>query len=426
MILNNSFDLKVRTIKFRGEEVNLYFATSLVKDSMIAYMIDGINEASGLTFKDCINNGDVQRQDDPKLQYYAVCSGCTLITYRDENYILETRMYPARSVEEPQTEKSVRGAKDGFTESILTCAGLIRRRIKTMDLHLELISIGGQNKIDTCLCYLDSKVDQKLLNEIKAELNAITNNQLVMSDRAVEELLFKQGYNPFPLVRYSERPDVVSTHILHGRIALICDTSSSVMMLPTSLFDLLEHVEEHRQTPLIGTSIRLLRYFSVFISVYLVPIWLAILSTKPESSFDEFIIQILILEVSVEVLRLATIHIPTAISNAMGVVAAILLGQFAIDLGVFSEEVLLFGALGNICGFATPNYELSLTNKYVKVVMILALYLFKLPGIIIFNIILWIYLARLKVFGYHYIYPLWPLNLKDLFNHIVRKPKPKQ
>lgn len=233
-----------------------------------------------------------------------------------------------------------------------------------------------------------------------------------MSDRAIEELILKQGYNPFPLVRYSERPDIVATHIQHGYIAIICDTSSSVLMLPTTLFEILEHVEEHRQTPLIGTFIRLIRLSAVLLSIYLVPIWILTVSYL---KWDyTFFIQILLVELSIELLRIATIHTPESVSNAMGLIAALLLGEFAIDLGFFSEEILLFCAVGSMGGFATPNYELSLTNKYIKVMMIITIMFFNIYGFVVFNLILWIYLAHLKPLGMSYLYPLYPLDIKAL------------
>ena len=143
-----------------------------------------------------------------------------------------------------------------------------------------------------------------------------------------------------------KEPDIVATHIQHGYIAILCDTSSSVLMLPTTIFEILEHVEEHRQTPLIGTFIRLIRLSAVLLSIYLVPIWALAVSFM---QWDwTFFVQILLVELSIELLRIATIHTPESISNAMGLIAALLLGQFAIDLGFFSEEILLFCAVGSL------------------------------------------------------------------------------
>lgn len=370
MINNNpSFDLNTRTLDFENEKVTINYVSSLCSDDLIAYLVEGITNHRGETLKDCLNNGDVKDEPDYQKAMYSMLTGCAMISYRDKTYVLDTRHFPSRSVEEPETEKSVRGSKDGFNESMLTCAGLIRRRIRTIDLVMNKQTIGKNNPLDVCLCYLDSTVDQTMLETVLQRIKEIKNEDLVMSDRAVEEMILDQGYNPFPLVRYSERPDVVATHILHGHIAIICDTSSSVMMLPTTLFEILEHVEEHRQTPIIGTFIRLIRCSAVLISIYLVPLWLLLTS---KGTIDlVFLGQVLLVELAIELLRIATIHTPTSLSNAMGMIAAVLLGQFAIDLGIFSEEILLFCAIGDVGGFATPNYELSLTNKYLKIFLII-------------------------------------------------------
>lgn len=421
MINTTSFDINHRMLDFRGETADLYFVSSLVGDDQIAYLVEGITNDKGKTFKDCLNNGDVSTPNAPDKEEYALLTGNTLVKYQGITYVVDTRMYPSRSIQEPETEKSVRGSKDGFNESLLTSVGLIRRRIRTMDLTFQAIDVGGTNKLNIAVCYLEKKVDKKLLEQVLARIHKVHANDLVMSDRAIEELILQQKYNPFPLVRYSERPDVVSTHIMHGHIAIICDTSSSVMMLPATLFEILEHVEEHRQTPLIGTFIRLIRCGAVALSVYLVPVW--ILFFISEGIDTTFIWQIIAVELAIELLRIATIHTPTSLSNAMGVIAAVLLGQFAIDLGFFSEEILLFCALGNVCGFATPNYELSLTNKYIKLMMMFSILFFNVYGFIIFNVALIIYMMSIRPFGYSYLYPLYPLNVKELWNFIIRKPK---
>ena len=212
-----------------------------------------------------------------------------------------------------------------------------------------------------------------------------------------------------------------ATHIQHGYIAILCDTSSSVVMLPTTLFEILEHVEEHRQTPLIGTFIRLIRMAAVFLSIYLVPIF-ALCSSFLKWDYS-FFIQILIVELSIELLRIATVHTPQSLSNAMGLIAAILLGEFAIQLGFFSESILMFCAIGTVGGFATPNYELSLTNKYIKVMMIFCMMFFNVYGFIVFNLIVWIALARIKTFGVSYLYPLYPFHGRELLRFFIRQPQ---
>ena len=304
---------------------------------------------------------------------------------------------------------------------ILNNTGLIRRRIRSPELCFHLTTMGTQNPIDIAVAYLEDKVDRQVLQQLLTRISQVQTQEFIMTDRAIEEVLLNQGYNPFPLVRYSERPDIVATHIQHGYIAIICDTSSSIVMLPTTLFEILEHVEEHRQTPLIGTFIRFIRMTAVFLSIYLVPIF-ALSSSFLQWDYS-FFIQILIMELSIELLRIATVHTPQSLSNAMGLIAAILLGEFAIQLGFFSEDILMFCAIGTVGGFATPNYELSLTNKYIKIMMIISVMLLNIYGFILFNLIFWISLARIKTFGVSYLYPLYPFHGKELLRFFIRQPK---
>lgn len=418
MMKNPSFDLNQRYLDYRGRKIEIDYVSSLCSDDLIAYLVEGIVNDRGETLKDCLNNGDVKEENNPEVYQYDLLCGCAIVKDGQHVYVLDTRHFPSRSIEQPDTEKSVRGSKDGFNETLLNCVGLIRRRIRTLDLVMDKQSVGIYNKMDICVCYLKSRVDQTMLDEILHRIKNLKNDDLIMSDRALEELIFDQGYNPFPLVRYSERPDIVATHIMHGYIAIICDTSSSVMMLPTTLFEILEHVEEHRQTPIIGTCIRLIRCASVFLSLYLVPIWMLLSSTNLTKVY-----QILLVELAIELLRIATIHTPDSISNAMGMIAAVLLGQFAIDLGMFSAEILLYCAIGNVCGFATPNYELSLTNKYLKIVMIILVGLFGIIGFILFQIVMYGFLIYLRPFGFSYLYPLIPFDGKKLGQFLIRKPK---
>lgn len=419
--MNKSFDINVRYLDFNGRKIEINYISSLCSDELIAYLVEGISHGCSSYLKDCLNNGDVKEVNDKEKYEYALLTGCAVVKDGKTVYVLDTRHYPSRSIDEPETEKSVRGSKDGFNENLLNCTGLIRRRIRTMDLVMEKMTIGASSKLDICLCYLDSKIDKTMLANIKQRLQAIKNEDLIMSDRALEELLLEQSYNPFPLVRYSERPDIVSSHIQHGFLAIICDTSSSVMMLPTTLFEILEHVEEHRQTPIIGTFIRLIRFTSVILSIYLVPIWMLI---RNNGLLDiKTLFSIVLVELAIELLRIATIHTPDSISNTMGMIAAILLGEFAIDLGFFSGEILLMVAIGEVCGFATPNYELSLTNKYIKLLMIIISGIFGWLGFVVYQIVMYCYLLSLRPFGFSYLYPLVPFNGKDLWRFIIRKPK---
>ncbi len=432
--MKQSFDYNERFLTSGKWVYHLQFISSLVNDELISNICAGlalIKKPEHLT--DNFFNGSISKVESEKDIDLAILSGNIIIDVDHHYFVVDVRKYPTRSIAEPETEKSVRGAKDGFNESLLTNVGLIRRRIRNSSLTFQKLSVGSLAPIDVCLCYLEDKCNEDLRNEIIRRVNDISTKDLIMSDRALEELLIKQVYNPFPLVRYSERPDIVSTHIIKGNVAIITDTSSSVMMLPTTLSDILEHVEEHRQVPIIGTLIRLVRIFAIFLSVYLVPLWILstvygnkdifLLAKVQGISYNMLIMQIFVVELAIELLRIATIHTPTGLSSAMGMIAAVLLGQMAIDLGLFIPEILLYCAISNVGSFATPNYELSLGNKYIKLAMILAIWAFKGYGFILFNFFFLLFLINLKILNVSYMYPFCPFDHQEVIRFFIRSPK---
>lgn len=435
--MKESFDFNERIITSGKYDYRLQFVSSLVNDNLISNICAGIaliSEPKNLT--DNFFNGSLSKVEDLSLVNLAILSGNVVIKVESNYYELDVRKYPSRSINEPETEKSIRGAKDGFNESILTNVGLIRRRIRNPSLTFKKQTIGNLAPIDICLCYIDEICNQSLKEEVENRIKTISTRDLVMSDRALEEMLLKQVYNPFPLVRYSERPDIVASHLVNGNMAIITDTSSSVMMLPTNLPEILEHVEEHRQVPIIGTMIRLVRLLAVFLSVYLVPLWVLstiygnkdifLLASVDHMNFNLLMMQVFIVEIAIELLRIATIHTPTGLSSAMGMIAALLLGQMAIDLGLFIPEILLYCAISNVGSFATPNYELSLSNKYIKLGMLLFIWLFKNYGFVVYNFCFLLFLMNIKLFGVYYIYPFCPFNYKDMIYFFIRKPKSKR
>lgn len=430
--MNPSFDISQRTFTFHGHQLLLTYVTSLTDTLYLNQLIAGL-----LLFEkkeDLLNgliNGSIEVTKDHSRQEKMLLSGCSVITYEKSFYILETRSYPGRSISSPDTEKTVRGAKDGFSENIILNVGLIRRRIRDPNLVMAMMEVGKISRSDVCLAYLDHLVDHKILAQVQNKLQNLAIDELTMSDRALEELLLNQGYHLFPFVRYCERPDIVATHLMQGGIALIVDTSSSVILLPITLIDLLEHVEEHREAPLIGTIFRLIRLIAVLISIYLVPLWLSVIQTGEVSlrlfvtpeNMDYIVGQVFLVEGAIELLRLATIYTPSALSSAMGLIAAILVGQMAIDLGMFTPEVLLYAAISNVAGYATPNYELGNTNKVLKWLLIISVAIFGRYGLILGHFTILFYLAHLKILGCSYFYPLIPFDLKALLSYLVRFPK---
>ena len=193
--MNDSYDLKQRTLNFRGRLIHLYFLASLSNDTLISRLVEGIENNQGKDLENCLNMGDVeivQTNDIKKIQYALMSGNCALFD-GETTYVMDTKNYPNRSIEEPDTEKSVRGAKDGFNESILNNTGLLRRRIKSAELCFHKETIGISNPIDIAVVYLQDKVDQSVLKQILERIQTIHAQEFIMSDRALEEALMDQG-----------------------------------------------------------------------------------------------------------------------------------------------------------------------------------------------------------------------------------------
>ncbi len=349
-------------------------------------------------------------------------------------FIIDVRSYPGRQPEEPDNEKVIRGARDGFTENIIINTALVRRRLRTEDLRFEMHQTTVNGKTDIAIAFIQGAASEKNLTYIRERLDKIIHDGLTMTDKSLEEFLFKQRFHPMPFVRFTERPDTCAAHLFEGHIAIMVDTSPSVILVPVSLFHHLQHAEEYRQAPLIGTFVRLIRFIGAGLSLVLLPFWY-LLATE-QHYFPDFLsyigpndigevpllVQLLIADVGIEILRMAAIHTPTPMSTAMGLVAAIVIGQVAIDVGLFTPEVVLYVAVSAIFTFAIPSYELSITTKVFRVCILLSTAILGAPGFFMSVAVLFYYLCSLRPMGVPYLWPAVPFFPSAMMRVLIRFP----
>lgn len=438
-----SFDVGVRKIFVLKKELQLYYCTGLCDSEFIIMIYRELMDMdhghrSPSKVKDLVHNHLAHQQVElTKSLDEAVdrmLSGLIVIFVdgEEEAFVVDVRSYPGRSPEEPDIEKVVRGARDGYTENIIINTALTRRRIRDERLRHEIMQVGERSKTDVCLSYIQDVADPGLVDLIRQELSSIDIDGIPMADKTIEEFIVKQGWNPFPLVRYTERPDVAAQHLMEGHVLIITDTSPSVIITPTTLFHHVQHAEEYRQTPFIGAFLRWTRFTGMLASVFLVPMWL-LFSMEKEllPPFIDFIgpnkttniplfLQIVFAEIGIDILRLAAIHTPSALSTAMGLIAAVLIGQIAIDVGLFVPEVILYVAIAAIGSFSTPSYELSIANKVLRLFLIVMVMLFKVPGFVIGFTIMIIYMSTIKNLNTPYLWPLIPFNPKAFMQIVIR------
>ncbi|NPC93135.1 spore germination protein [Bacillus sp. WMMC1349] len=443
-----SFDLGVRKFFILDREIQLYYVNGLCDTQYIIHLLRELVHLNDLErqssepekiVENRLLNQQVSKVETLDEAVDQVLSGLIVIIVEETGFafVVDVRSYPGRTPEEPDTEKVVRGARDGFVENIVVNTSLIRRRIRDERLRYKMLHIGERSKTDICLCYLEDVADSDLVDILKKEIENVKIDGLPMSDKSVEEFIVGQGFNPFPLVRFTERADVAASHILEGHVIIIVDTSPSVIITPTTLFHHVQHAEEYRQTPAVGTFLRWVRFFGIFASTFLLPLWLLFViqpSLLPEglsyiglndkNYHIPIIMQIFLADLGVEFLRMAAIHTPTALSTAMGLIAAVLIGDIAINVGLFSPEVILYVALSAIGAYTTPSYELSLANKMVKLVMLILVALFKVEGFIIGLTITTLAMASIRSLRTPYLWPFIPFNGKAFWNILVRTSVP--
>lgn len=445
--LGTSFDIGVRKFKILHKEVQLYFLNGLCDTQFIIEILKELvnmneREEASLKLDQIIENRLVHQQVSKiKTLDEAVdnlLSGLIVIFIEGDTnaLVIDVRSYPGRTPQEPDTEKVVRGSRDGYVENIIVNTGLTRRRIRDERLRFEMLKVGERSKTDVCVAYIEDVADPGLIKIIKKELKAIETDGLTMADKTIEEFLIKQGYNPFPLVRYTERPDVAASHLLEGHVLIMVDTSPSVIITPTTYFHHVQHVEEYRQNPAVGTMVRWVRYLGIFASLFLLPFWYLLVQHPEllpaeidfigpnERTHVPMILQLFIADIGIEFLRMAAIHTPTPLSTAMGLIAAVLIGQIAIDVGLFVPEVILYVSISAIGSFATPSYELSMANKISRLLLLATVAIFKIPGFIIGFTLYILLLVGIRSLNTPYLWPFIPFDPGAFLKILIRPSVP--
>ncbi len=439
---DETFDVEARTVHLWNMPTLLIYINGLVDDQGLLTLLTRMqwNEVQedleeSEQFLSYFPFQSVTAVEDRDTMLTTILTGQpAFITPSGYAFTIDMRAYPGRQPEEPDIEKVIRGSRDGFTESLIQNTALIRRRLRTEDLRFEVHKMTVNGKTDVAISFIQGAVNAEHLAYIRTRLDEVVHDGLTMTDKSLEEFLFKQRFHPMPFVRYTERPDICAAHLLEGHIAIIVDTSPSVILVPITLFYHLQHAEEFRQAPLIGTFVRMVRFFGALLSLVLLPFWflvateqhylpdfLSYIGPKDIGEIPLFL-QLFMADIGIEVLRMAAIHTPTPLSTAMGLVAAIVIGQVAIDVGLFTPEVVLYVAISAIFTFAIPSYELSITTKVFRIIILFATAIFGAAGFFLSIAVLFYYLCSLKPMNVPYLWPAVPFFPHAMLRMLIRFP----
>jgi stage V sporulation protein AF len=445
MRASQSFDLVCRKISIKGRRACLFFIDGLVKDEVMEKIMEFFfsvgNEAfmenAHIFAENCVPYVEVDVINDVEKISINVLSGMTalLIDGFDCAIMIDSRTYPQRQTAEPEKDKVMRGSKDGFVETMISNLGLVRRRIRNPNLTVKPFLVGEVTKTDVAVVYMDNLVDKKLLKRICEGIKNLKVASLAMNQQSLLEALYKhKWYNPLPKIKYTERPDTTATALLDGNIVIFVDNSPSALILPTSIFDIIEEADDYYFPPVTGTYIRFTRYLVTIATLFITPVWLLALQNPnfvPDSF--KFILltepvnipifwQLMILEVAIDGLRLASIKTPSSLSASLSIIGAIALSEFAVKVGWFSTESMLYMAFVAISNYSQPSYELGYALKFFRILILITTAMLNFIGFLAgVAIVIVLLITNKTVSGKSYLYPLIPFNAKKLWQKIIRK-----
>jgi stage V sporulation protein AF len=350
--------------------------------------------------------------------------------------VLDVRQYVTRGSEEPMLEKVTRGSRDGFVETALFNVNLIRRRIRDPNLCFEALKVGRRSKTDILVGYIRDIADPSLVEEVKSRIKGIDRDAIPMGGKNLEEYILGTVFNPLPVTRYTERPDVTAAHLLEGHIAIIVDTTPFVLLVPVTAWHFTQHAEEYFQNPPVGTYLRWVRSLGILGSLILLPLWYQLATSANLPEWLAFIgpkdpgrlalwFQLLLLEIGLDLIRMALIHTPDSLATSLGLVGAIILGDLAVSVGLFTGEAILYIAIVAICGFATPSIEFGNAMRLFRYLLFFGAVIFGWWGLGGALITILLVFGLTKSFGIPYLWPLLPFDGPALLRVIFRYPIPQ-
>ena len=409
--VSESFDLIQRDMIIGEKQSTFYFIDGFTKDeTMLKIMTsffalkkdDMPSNATGFS-KMVLPYVEVDIIADFDMIIRNILSGvtCLFIDGYESCIAIDCRTYPARGVEEPDKDKSLRGSRDGFVETIVFNTALMRRRIRDPHLVMNMIEIGNSSRTDVAACYMAYRVDQELLDNLLKRLDTINVDALRMNQQSLAEELFKRKwFNPFPKFKFTERPDTASVCLLEGKVVLLVDNSPSAMILPTSILDIIEEANDYYFPTLTNVYLKVSRAIITFATVFLTPVFLLFmqnLNWLPEAfqfvSLKDtvnipLIFQLLILELAIDGLRLAAMNTPSMLSTPLSVIAGIVMGEFSVKSGWFNSEVMLYMAFVAVANYTQPNFELGYALKFMRLLLLVLTACFNWIGFLAGTIII--------------------------------------
>ena len=353
-----------------------------------------------------------------------------------QGILIDVRTYPSRGVAEPDLERATRGARDGFVETLLSNANLIRRRVRSPGLCFAMHSVGTESRTDVAVAYLEGTVNRDLLDTLSAALDTLQATALTMGATSLEELLVhKRWWNPLPSIQMTERPDVACSYLSEGHILVLVDNSPQVLILPCTIFQFTQSPDDYYSSPLVGSYFRLARFACILVSLVLMPLYLLLTSYYPDISARYHLLDsadagpvtvffyVLAVEFMLDLFKYSAAHSTSRFSGSLSIVGGLIIGDIAVELNWASVEVLFYAAVTLLATLSLSSTEFADGLRLYRLFLILITGLGGLWGFLIGLALVVLSVVTTPTYGdYSYLWPLYPFNWQALKTLLLRYP----
>lgn len=449
-VFKNNFDINIRTFDI-GENLKKAFIVSfegigdknIIDESILRPLMIDLRktpptyEINILNIKEyALNVNGIKVINSFEGAIDGILAGNTILFLDGEDTVLEigTRAVEHRNIELPQTENVVKGPHEGFIEALIINTALLRRTIKNPNLKIEKMKIGSQNQRDVCIVFIEGIADAKIVEEVKQRLKSI-NIDAVLDAGYIEAFIDDAPLSPFPTVGNTEKPDKLASKILEGRVGILVDGSPTALTVPFIFIESFQASEDYYSRPIIATQIRVIRYLSFHISLFLPGIFVALSSYYPKIVPERLFLTMQVtregtpftatVEATImlflfEILKEAGVRMPRPMGQTVSIVGALVLGEVAVSAGLVSPIIVIVISSAGIMGFLVPPlYEATGVLRFPIMIIASILGLF---GVVWCYIFMLIHMVSLHSFGKQYMYPFMPFTFKDIKDTFIRVP----
>ncbi|MFD4705950.1 spore germination protein [Gottfriedia sp. NPDC058432] len=429
-------DLVTKDLIIRNKQATLCYLSSIVNEQRISQFINTISSNTE-EIELFITNNTVRTNQILDIET-AILDGKSILLVEGDPvaFVYSTEKLPQRAYTPPSIDNSLRGSKISFVETDQANIALLRRFIKSRDFQIKRVEIGSENKSIVSIAYIDGLVDEDLLSGVEQNISKIKLDS-VLNANHLGQLMERNPFSPFPQYFTTERPDVAATTLLEGKVVLIVDRSSEVIILPINFAIFFKTIDDYAARAMVASFNRLLRVVAFFLTIFLPGIYIAIISfnyeivplklllsigeSRAKVPFDP-LFEAIVMEITLEMLREAAIRLPAPISTTVGIVGGIVIGQAAVQAGIVSNIMVIVVALTAISSFIIPNYEMASSLRVIRFPIMIMASLFGLIGLIVSTMVLMIHGLSLSSYNKPYTLPFSPINLDAFKDTFIRVP----